>query len=59
LLAVMGLCECDAGNDSGARELLASAVQAQVIRPRAYYELTRIRYAEAMANAAGSSGRLR
>ena len=58
LLAVMGLCECDAGNDSKARELLASAVEAQVIRPRAYYELTRIRYAEAMANAAGSSGRL-
>ena len=58
LLAVMGLCECDAGNDTGARELLAAAVQAQVVRPRAYYELTRIRYAEAMASAAASGGRL-
>jgi hypothetical protein len=58
LLAVMGLCECDAGNDAGAREPLAAAVQAQVIRPRVYYELTRIRYAEAMASAAASGGRL-
>jgi hypothetical protein len=54
----MGLCECDAGNDAGARELLASAVQAQVVRPRVYYELTRIRYAEALASAAASGGRL-
>jgi hypothetical protein len=58
LLAVMGLCECDAGNDAGARELLASAVQAQVVRPRVYYELTRIRYAEALASAAAAGGRL-
>jgi hypothetical protein len=58
LLAVMGLCECDSGNDSGARDRLASAVQAQVIRPRAYYELMRIRYAEAKASLAGPGGRL-
>jgi len=45
LLAVMGLAECDAGNDAEARPLLEAAVRAEVVRPRAYYELGRIRYA--------------
>ncbi len=44
LLAVMGLCECDAGNDAAARPLLEAATKAGVVRPRAYYELARITY---------------
>lgn len=44
LLAVMGLCECDAGNDAAARPFLEAATKAGVVRPRAYYELARITY---------------
>jgi hypothetical protein len=44
LLAVMGLCECDAGNDAVARPFLEAATKAGVVRPRAYYELARITY---------------
>ncbi len=44
LLAVMGLCECDAGNDAAARPFLEVATKAGVVRPRAYYELARITY---------------
>ena len=44
LLAVMGLCECDAGNDAAARPFLEAATRAGVVRPRAYYELARITY---------------
>jgi hypothetical protein len=46
LIATMGLCEVDAGNDAGARPFLESAVAAGVVRPRAYYELARLRFAE-------------
>jgi hypothetical protein len=45
LLASLGLCECDAGNDESARPFLEAAVAARVIRPRAYHELARIRFA--------------
>ena len=45
LLAVMGLCEVDAGNDAGARDLLESARRIGPIRPRACYELGRLRLA--------------
>ncbi|MBP6506866.1 MAG: hypothetical protein KA257_04820 [Opitutaceae bacterium] len=45
LLAALGLCECDAGDDAAARPFLEAAVQAKVVRPRAYYELARINYA--------------
>jgi hypothetical protein len=44
LLAVMGLCECDSGNDAAARPYLEAATKAGVVRPRAYYELARITY---------------
>lgn len=44
LLAVMGLCECDAGKDAAARPYLEAATKAGVVRPRAYYELARITY---------------
>jgi hypothetical protein len=46
LLATMGLCEIDAGNESAAREFLEPAVMAGVVRPRAYHELARLRFAE-------------
>jgi hypothetical protein len=45
LLATMGLCEVDAGNDAGAREFLEPAVARGVVRPRAYFELARLRFA--------------
>jgi hypothetical protein len=51
LLAELGLCECDANNDAAARPFLEAAVKAKVERPRAYYELARIRFAEARARA--------
>ncbi len=48
LLAVMGLCEVDAGNDTAARELLEDAARrAPTLRPRAAYELARLRFAAA------------
>lgn len=46
LLATMGLCEVDAGNEAGAREFLEPAVASGVVRPRAYYELARLRFEE-------------
>lgn len=46
LLATLGLCEVDAGNDAGAREFLEPATATGVVRPRAYHELARIRFAE-------------
>lgn len=46
LLATMGLCEVDAGNDPGARQFLEPAVAGGVVRPRAYHELARIRFSE-------------
>ena len=46
LLATMGLVEIDAGNEAGAREFLEPAVAIGVVRPRAYYELARLRFNE-------------
>ncbi len=58
LLAAMGLCECDAGDDGAAEPLLAAAVLARVTRPRAYAELARILYERARARPAGPRGKL-
>jgi hypothetical protein len=58
MLAVMGLCEIDAGNDADAREYLEAAARLGPIRPRAYYELARLRFAEANAHPEASEGRL-
>lgn len=44
LLAEMGLCEVDAGEDAIALPLLQAAVIKQVTRPRVYYELARIEF---------------
>lgn len=46
LLAIMGLCEIDVGNPAGAREFLEPAVAGGVVRPNAYYELARLRFAD-------------
>jgi hypothetical protein len=46
LLATLGLCELEASNDTAARELLEAATAQGVARPRAYYELARLRWVE-------------
>jgi hypothetical protein len=58
LLAVLGLCEIDGGNDAGAREYLEAAARIGPIRPRANYELARLRFAEYGATPAGTNGRI-
>jgi hypothetical protein len=44
LVAELGLTELDAGNPDAARELLEAAARAGVVRPRASFELARLRY---------------
>ena len=56
LLATMGLCEIDAGNEAGARQFLEPAVAAGVVRPRAYYELARLRFDELRRGAPETKG---
>ena len=46
LLAIMGLCEIDSGNPAGAREFLEPAIAGGVVRPNAYYEVARLRFAD-------------
>jgi hypothetical protein len=46
LLAALGLCEIEAENEAGARQFLEPAVAAGVMRPRAHFELARLRFAE-------------
>lgn len=58
LLASLGLLERSAGDAERARKFLEAATTAKVIRPRAYLELARLRYATAMEKPAGSAGAL-
>lgn len=59
LRAVLALCEADAGNLSAAREHLESALQSGgPLRPRAAFELGRLRLAEAQATPAATDGRI-
>ena len=59
LLAVIGLCEVDAGNDVAAREFLeAAAAHSKTLRPRAWFELARLRFAALGAQHAGTGPRL-
>ena len=59
LLAVIGLCEVDAGNDATAREFLeAAAAHSKTLRPRAWFELARLRFAAFGAQHAGTGPRL-
>lgn len=57
LLAAYGLYEHDAGNDAKAHELLEAAVNAEVVRPRAYFALAKLRYDEAVAKPLGTKGK--
>ena len=58
LLAVLGLLEEDAGNKTAAREFLEAAVGQSVVRPRAYYELARLRYDAVRGRATDDGGKL-
>lgn len=56
LLAVMGLCEVDAGDDASARPFLEdAAVRSSVLRPRANFELARLRFAALEAARGGAA----
>lgn len=46
LIAIFGLCEADAHADATALEYLQEAAARGVVRPRAYYELARLRWQE-------------
>jgi hypothetical protein len=50
LLATLGLSERAAGHDDRARKFLEAAVVHRVVRPEAYLELARLRYADAFAH---------
>jgi hypothetical protein len=50
LLAALGLCEIDAGNPDGAPFFLKLALEAKVIRPRAYFEVARMRFVDLLRN---------
>lgn len=58
LLAALGIAEAADGDTAKATKLLEAAAHAQVVRPRAYVELARLRLAEAHANPTGATGRL-
>jgi hypothetical protein len=58
LLAVMGLCEVDVRNDAAAREFLEdAAARSPALRPRAWFELARLRFA-ALRGRGGAAVRL-
>lgn len=56
LLASLGLHERVTGEAERARKFLEAAVAAKVVRPEAYLELARYRYADALARPAGANG---
>ncbi len=58
LQAVLGLCEVDAGDDAGARGYLEAAAAGGVVRPRAWYEVARLRFADHRAHPEGPDGKL-
>jgi hypothetical protein len=57
LLSVLGLCEADAGNPDAARGFLEeAAARSSVLRPRAWFELARLRFAALSAAARAPAG---
>ncbi len=59
LLAALGLCEVDAGNDAGALPFLEDAAsRAKSLRPRAWFELARLRFASLVRPGADASAAL-
>ena len=57
-LAVLGLYDCDLGNNDEARPLLEEAAAARVARPAVYLQLAKIRYGQEVARAAAADGKL-
>lgn len=56
LLALLGLCEVDAGNDDAARGFLEeAAARGRTLRPRAWFELARLRFAALRTSRAGTA----
>ncbi len=49
LLATLGLCELESNNEKSARPLLEAATGANVIRPRAYAEVARLKWQDLVA----------
>ena len=58
LLASLGLQERVMGDDGRARKFLEAAAQAKAVRPRAYLELARLRFAAANAKPDETGGQL-
>jgi hypothetical protein len=58
LLAVLGLCETDAGNTAAAREYLEAGARIGPMRPRAQLELARLRLADFRTQPETTEGRL-
>ena len=58
LLAVLGLCETDAGNTAAAREYFEAGARVGAMRPRAQLELARLRLAEFRTQTETTEGRL-
>lgn len=58
LLAALGLYEHSGGQDERARKFLDAAAAAKVVRPGAYLQIARFRYADALAAPAAAGGRL-
>jgi hypothetical protein len=56
LLAALGLSEHASGEETRARKFLEAATDAKVVRPEAYLELARLRYADALAQPAAADG---
>lgn len=57
LLAALGLYERAAGRDDRAQKFLEAATTAKVVRPLAYLELARLRFAAAKAQPGGTDGK--
>ncbi len=57
LVASLGLLELEAGNKAEATALLEEATQRHVVRPRAYYELARLRYDHVFGRSTRNDGR--
>jgi hypothetical protein len=58
LLALIAFADCDSHDDASAKPLLEEAIAHSIGRARAYYELARIRYDEALRNRRRADGRL-
>lgn len=56
LLAALGLQQHATGQDDHARKFLEAATTAKVVRPTAYLELARLRYADALAKPGTAGG---